>query len=171
MFSLSWSKLKNGRSRPIKTVQRFRWWIDEPVITGSANPTDGDLQELRAKGFTIAVSLLVESEQLPRYDKQSAVSAGWSIHSIPIEEGVAPSLEQIRDFMNLLETVPAGTKVVVFCESGKGRTACMAAAYWVNKGFSASDSNVRMSEACATSEWVTAERRRVLEEFIRRLSP
>jgi hypothetical protein len=56
------------------------WWIDKPVIRGSANPTDRDLQALRAEGFTIAVSLLVESKQPPRYDKQSALAAGWSIH-------------------------------------------------------------------------------------------
>jgi len=80
------------------------WWIDEPPIRESANPTDGGLQALHAEGFTIAVSLLVESIQPPRYDKQSALAGGWSIHSIPIEEGDAPSFEQIRDFMILLET-------------------------------------------------------------------
>ena len=73
--------------------------------------------------------------------------------------------------MNALKTLPDETKVLVFCESGQGRTAFMGAAYWVNKGFSANDAIVRMSEACATSEWATAERRHVLEEFIRRLSP
>ena len=152
-------------------MPRFRWWIDEPVIRGSANPTDRDLQPLRAEGFTIAVSLLVESVQPPRYDKQSALTAGWTIYSIPIEEGAAPSLEQIREFMNLLETLPDETKVLVFCESGQGRTAFMGAAYWVNKGLSASDAIVRMREACATSEWATAERRHVLEEFEKLLNP
>ena len=145
----------------------FRWWIDESLIRGSANPTDGDLQALRAEGFTIAVSLLVESKQPPRYDKRSALDAGWSIYPIPIEEGAAPSLEQIREFMTRLESLPRETKVLVFCESGQGRTAFMGAAYWVNKRLSARDAIVRMSEACATSEWVTAERRRVLREYER----
>jgi len=35
----------------------------------------------------------------------------------------------------------------------------------VNKRLSARDAIVRMSEACATSEWATAERRRVLGEY------
>jgi protein tyrosine phosphatase (PTP) superfamily phosphohydrolase (DUF442 family) len=143
----------------------FIWWIDEPLIRGSANPTDGNLQVLRAEGFTIALSLLGESKQPPRYDKQSALAAGWTIYSIPIEEGAAPSLEQIREFVHLLETLPDDTKVLVFCESGQGRTAFMGAAYWVSKGFLASDAIVRMSEACATSEWATAERRRVLDDY------
>jgi protein tyrosine phosphatase (PTP) superfamily phosphohydrolase (DUF442 family) len=133
----------------------FRWWIDEPLIRGSANPSDRDLQALRADGFTIAVSLLEESKQPPKYKQESALTAGWSIHSIPIEEGAAPSLEQIRKFMTLLESLPAQTKVLVFCESGQGRTAFMGAAYWVNKRLSASDAIVRMSKACATSEWAT----------------
>ena len=67
--------------------------------------------------------------------------------------------------MNLLKTLSDQTKVLVFCESGQGRTACMGAAYWVNKRLSASDAIVRMSEACATSEWATAERRRVISEY------
>jgi hypothetical protein len=38
----------------------FTWWIDEPVLKGSGNPTDEDLAELRAQGFATAVSLLEE---------------------------------------------------------------------------------------------------------------
>jgi protein tyrosine phosphatase (PTP) superfamily phosphohydrolase (DUF442 family) len=98
----------------------FTWWIDEPLIRGSANPTNEDLQALRAQGFTIAVSLLEESEQPPKYEKESAVHAGWSIYSIPIEEGAAPSLEQIREFVNLLETLPDDTKVLVFLRERAG---------------------------------------------------
>jgi hypothetical protein len=30
----------------------FTWWIDEPVLKGSANPTDEDLTHLRAQDFT-----------------------------------------------------------------------------------------------------------------------
>jgi protein-tyrosine phosphatase len=109
----------------------------------------------------------VESIEPPRYDKQSALTAGWTIYSIPIKEGAAPSLEQICDFMNLLKTLPDETKVLVFCESGQGRTAFMGAAYWINKGLSASDAIVRMSEACATSDSLTPERQQVLVEYER----
>jgi len=145
----------------------FRWWIDEPLIRGSANPTDGDLQALRAQGFSIAVSLLEQSKQAPRYDKQSAPAAGWSIHSIPIEEGAAPSLEQVREFMVLLESLPPETKVLVFCESGKGRTACMGAAYLIAKGLTASAAITRISEACRATDWVTTDRRHVLDDYAR----
>jgi hypothetical protein len=76
----------------------FAWWIDEPLVMGSSNPDDEDLEHLRAQGFNVAVSLLVESQQPPRYDKKSEEHSGWSIYSIPVEEDHAPSLEQIRDF-------------------------------------------------------------------------
>jgi protein-tyrosine phosphatase len=95
------------------------------------------------------------------------LTTGWCIHSIPIEEGAAPSLEQIRDFMNLLKTPAHETRVLVFCESGQGRTAFMGAAYWVTKGLSASDAIVRISEACATSDWLTPERQQILTEYER----
>jgi hypothetical protein len=67
-------------------VPTFIWWIDGPLTRGSPNPTDEDLQALRADGFTIAVSLLVESIQPPRYDKKTAKDSGWSMQSIPIAE-------------------------------------------------------------------------------------
>jgi protein-tyrosine phosphatase len=143
------------------------WWIDEPSVKGSRNPSDKDLRELRAQGFSVAVSLLVESEQPRRYDKESVQAAGWSIYSIPIEEGAAPSLDQIRDFTARLEALPPETRVVVFCESGLGRTAFMCAVYWVNKGVSPSDAIARVSEACRATDWVTADRRRVLDEYAR----
>jgi len=143
----------------------FTWWIDEPQLKGSANPTDEDLAELRVQGFATALSLLEEDEQPARYDKASARGAGWSIDSIPVEEGLAPSLDQIREFTNRLRAMPLGTKVLLFCESGLGRTSCMGAAYWIAKGLSSSDAIARISQACRATEWATQERQRVLTEY------
>jgi hypothetical protein len=41
----------------------------------------------------------------------------------------------------------------------------MGAAYWVYKGLSANDAIGRVSQACRATDWVTADRRRVLAEF------
>ena len=146
----------------------FAWWISEPLVRGSNNPTDDDLARCRADGTNVAVSLLEEAKQAPRYNKRSALDAGWSIYSIPIGEGCAPSLEQIRDFTARLEALPTGTKVLVFCESGSGRTAFMGAAYCIGNGLTTSQAIARMSEACGATDWVTPERHRVLNEFERR---
>jgi protein-tyrosine phosphatase len=143
----------------------FTWWIDEPMMMGSSNPGDEDLRRLCAQGFSVAMSLLEEHKQPPKYDKKSAEGAGWSIHSIPIEETRAPSLDQIRDFTAWLTALPKGTKVLVFCESGKGRTACVGAAYWIAKGLTTGQAIARVSNACSTSDWATPERHRVLTEY------
>jgi protein-tyrosine phosphatase len=148
-------------------MPKFTWWIDEPVLKGSANPADEDLAELRVQGFATAVSLLEEDKQPTRYDKASAQAAGWSIDSFPVEEGSAPSFDQIREFTNRLRAMPLGTKVLVFCESGLGRTSFMGAAYWIAKGLSASDAIARMSQACRATDWKTQERQRVLTEYER----
>ena len=138
-----------------KIMPTFMWWIDEPSVKGSRNPTDEDLCELRAQGFDVALSLLVESEQPSAYDKKSAEDNGWSIHAIPIAENHAPSLEQIRQFVTRLTGLPGGTKVLVFCQSGKGRTACMGAAYWISQGLTATAAIERMSERCLDTKWPT----------------
>jgi protein-tyrosine phosphatase len=115
-------------------MSTFRWWIDEPIVRGSGNPGDEDLERLRAQGFSVAVSLLEESKQPPRYAKRPAEDSGWAIYSIPVAENHAPSLEQIGEFIGRLKGLPPEMKVVVFCQSGLGRTACMGAAYWIMKG-------------------------------------
>lgn len=156
---------KMARSkRPVPT---FTWWIDEPVLKGSGNPADEDLAHLRAQGFTTAISLLEEDNQPPRYNERSAEDSGWSIYSIPISEGSAASIDQIRELITLLKGLPEGTKVLVFCESGLGRTAFMGAAYWIAKGLSASDAIARISQACGATDWATQERQRVLTEYER----
>ena len=111
-------------------------WIDEPWLKGSGNRSDEDVAQLRKQGFTVAVLLLVEDKQPPRYDKRSVIESGWSILPIPIEEGSAPSLERIRESVARLQALPPETKILVFCESGLGRTAFMGAVYWITKGHS-----------------------------------
>jgi protein tyrosine phosphatase (PTP) superfamily phosphohydrolase (DUF442 family) len=163
---LSWSHI-HDQYRLRRIMPAFVWWIDEPLVKGSGNPSDEDLERLRAQGFKTAVSLLEESKQPSRYDKKSAQDSGWSIYFIPIAENHSPSPEHIRDFMTRLAGLPVGTKVLVFCESGKGRTACMAAAYWITKGLTVSAAITRISEACSASDWATPERHRVLTEYER----
>ena len=143
----------------------FTWWIDEPLVIGRSNPSDEDLAQLRGQGFSVGISLLEESKQPPCYDKQSAVAAGWTIDSIPIAENHAPAIDEIHEFMARLIGSPEGAKILVFCQSGKGRTACMGAAYWVTKGLTASAAIARITKACADERWLTPERQRVLDEY------
>jgi len=67
--------------------------------------------------------------------------------------------------MTLLETLPEETKVLIFCESGQGRTAFMGAAYWIAKGLTTSAAITRISAACSATDWATAERRHLLDDY------
>src|SRR5205809_5556852 len=70
---------RTDTSEDKKTMPAFKWWVDEPLVIGSSNPSDEELGRLRAQGFGVAVSLLEENKQPPRYDKKSAEGAGWSL--------------------------------------------------------------------------------------------
>lgn len=116
-----------------------QWWIDEPVILGSVNPSDADLQRLAQGGFSVIVCLLDLQEQITKYDVRDSTSAGWEWHNIPILDFAAPSLAQIEAFLALVSASVPSKKVVVHCRGGIGRTGTMAAAYWIAKGLSCDD--------------------------------
>ena len=111
-----------------------KWWIDEPVLLGSSNPTDADLRHLVADGFSVIVCLLDLDEYLPGYDRDHAASAGWEWHNISIRDFAAPTLQQIEQFLAIVSSSIPAKKVIVHCRGGIGRTGTMAAAYWIAKG-------------------------------------
>jgi atypical dual specificity phosphatase len=140
------------------------WWIDEPFLLGSSNPSEKELGSLQDQGFTILVSLLDQSKQPPRYDVTGAAVAGWSCHSISIQDFHPPSLEQLRDFNALLEAAPPSARVLVHCEGGSGRTGTMAAAYWIKKGLTATEAIARLRKVRPNAV-ETCEQERVLYQY------
>lgn len=140
------------------------WWIDEPFLLGSNNPTDADLEGLRHDGFKVVVSLLDENEQSPRYDPGRALVVGYMRHNIPVRDFHAPSPSQLQAFVDLVLSLGSDTKVLVHCQGGTGRTGTMAAAYWIAKGLSPLQAmdKVRRARPGAVE---TDEQREVLEIF------
>lgn len=123
------------------------WWIDAPHILGSENPTSTGLEKLSGEGFTILICLLDEDAQAPRYDATAARTLGFVRHTIPVKDRHAPTINQLNQFMKLLDALPESAKTIVHCEGGIGRTGTFAAAYWVAKGMSASDAIARVRQA------------------------
>lgn len=72
------------------------WWIDEPILLGSHNPTEAELAQLRGNGFAVLVCLLDESQQKPQYDAAKIGEAGWTRHTIEVRDFHAPSLDQLN---------------------------------------------------------------------------
>jgi protein tyrosine phosphatase (PTP) superfamily phosphohydrolase (DUF442 family) len=147
-------------------VPTHTWWIDEPLIMGSGNPTCQDLDQFRADGFEVIFSFLQEEEQPPKYNKQAAVAAGWTIYSFPIKEDGVASLDQVSEFITCLKAQPKGLRVLMHCESGMGRTAFMAAAYWIAKGLAADNAITRVRKAVSDGGWITPEREDVLRRYV-----
>jgi protein-tyrosine phosphatase len=133
------------------------WWIHDATLLAGSNPTNGDLLPLRAQGFSLAVSLLDEKTQLPRYDKQSVTRGGWGIYPIPIVEGETPSLVQMCEFASLMGAASKATKIFVFCDNGLGRSAFMGAVYWIAKGLSAREASSRMARNAGVERAWSAE--------------
>lgn len=127
------------------------WWIDNPHLLGTRNPTDADLEQLRRNGFGVLVSLLNEDEQPPKYGVGRATALGFERHNIPVEDFGPPTVEQLEQFVRLIAELRPGVKAVVHCEGGTGRTGTFAAAYWVAKGWAVSDAiaHVRKARCCA----------------------
>jgi protein-tyrosine phosphatase len=116
-----------------------QWWIEEPILLGSSNPTDRELEDLYQVGFRTIISLLDEDEQSPYYNTKKMEKMGFKRYSIPVEDFAPPTLADFQKFLDIVSKSLKEGKVLVHCQGGLGRTGTMAAAYWIKKGLSAQE--------------------------------
>lgn len=112
--------------------------------------------------------MLYEEEQAPRYDIASSTALGYVRHNIAVKDFCPPAVDQIEQFVKLIRGLPPGTKTIVHCEGGTGRTGTFAAAYWVMKGMTVADAimYVRKARPHAVE---TPEQEVALRDFARRI--
>jgi tyrosine-protein phosphatase SIW14 len=91
-----------------------------------AQPEDGDYAALAALGIRTVIGLQPDRDNAN--EAQLVEAAGMTFHRIPMETRVAPTLEQIAEFMTLVID-PAHQPVYVHCSGGKHRTGVMTAVY------------------------------------------
>ncbi|MFB0506085.1 MAG: dual specificity protein phosphatase family protein [Thermodesulfobacteriota bacterium] len=115
------------------------WWIDEPMVLGSSNPTINQLEKLYQEGFRTIISLLDEREQTPNYDIGKVGTLGFKRYSIPVKDFSVPMLDDFKTFLKTIHRALEEGKVLVHCQAGLGRTGTMAAAYWIGKGLSVNE--------------------------------
>ena len=82
------------------------WWIDEPHLLASRNPSDIDLERLRRDGFGVLVSLVCEKDRAPRYDIARAVALGYVRHNVHVRDFSPPTLDQLEQFVKLVDGLP-----------------------------------------------------------------
>jgi atypical dual specificity phosphatase len=143
-----------------------KWWIDEPLVMGSSNPSEADLLDLRSLGFGILVCLLDPKEQAPSYREEYATELGYRLHAIAIRDYQPPSLAQLGQFVTVAQGASERERLLVHCQGGTGRTGTMAAAYWIAKGLSKSAAVARVRQA-RPGAVETPEQHQRLEEFER----
>jgi atypical dual specificity phosphatase len=124
----------------------MQWWIDEPVLLGSHNPTTQELEALYRAGCRTIISLLDETEQGPHYDPGAVQALGYQRYTIPIRDYQTPTLDQIRHFLLLVEQAALRGQVIVHCQAGLGRTGTMGAAYWIVRGLSVEQAITRVRQ-------------------------
>lgn len=118
-------------------MDRFLYTIDGGRVAGRPAPgfAPWDLASLRGAGFTLVVSFECE-----RIDSDAIRAAGMDHVRICVEDFTAPTLDQLREFNELVDArVARGEKVLAHCWAGRGRTGTFLSSRLIWQGRAADD--------------------------------
>ncbi|MHA2427272.1 MAG: phosphatase domain-containing protein [Candidatus Hermodarchaeia archaeon] len=104
------------------------------VLAGSSMPRGRqDLERLVDEGIEVLVTAMEDS-----LNKDVVKDVGLEYHYYPVPPYGTPTLQQINDFVDLVNTNRARNRpVAVHCFMGWGRTGTLLAAYLISEGKSA----------------------------------
>lgn len=106
----------------------FQWIIPEKIAAFAFPSKPYHIRNLLENGIRRLISL----QSFPKPPIDSFPEMKWT--SIPVEEFSAPSLQQIVDFVEVVEdSLKKQEAVGVHCTFGRGRTGTMLAAFFVFK--------------------------------------
>jgi len=121
-------------------------------LAGMVYPKEDDLAEL-SKKFAAILSLTEELINPP---------ANMVYHHIPIEDFSAPSIDQLCEAVEFIESVDS---VVVHCSGGNGRTGTILAAYLIYANRMSADEAMEYIRKFNPSYIETREQEDSLREF------
>ena len=108
------------------TIKNFGQ-MDERFFRGS-RPGNDDYQALAALGVKTIIDLTDNSME---YEKPAVEAAGLRYVNIPMVDKSAPSMDQINEFLKVVDD-PATGKFFVHCAGGRHRTGVVGAVYRFN---------------------------------------
>jgi|SRR5689334_14930813 len=125
IFSLS--ALASGKNKNVKfpnvKIKNFGQ-MDDRFYRG-ARPEGDDYAALAALGVTTIIDLTDNSRE---YEEPAVKSAGLRYVNIPMEDKSYPSMEQVNQFLKVVDD-PATGKFFVHCAGGRHRTGVVGAVY------------------------------------------
>jgi protein tyrosine phosphatase (PTP) superfamily phosphohydrolase (DUF442 family) len=108
----------------------YLWWIVPEKLAGMPRPPLEDLPRLKKAGLGGLVSVMDEPSGIVEY-QQAGLQALW----LPITGGKAPTVEQVKQFVEFADALLTQNQpVAVHCTSGNRRTGTLLAAYLIAKG-------------------------------------
>jgi len=133
-----------AEQEPIPPMQGFSWVVPGKLaampVPGRERPLDQDAAFLEREGIRVLVSL---TEEPP--NQEVLASRRIDQAHIPVQDFTAPTLEQMIDFVAVVEnSVAAGNPVGVHCTAGLGRSGTMLAVFLVAEGASADEATTRV---------------------------
>jgi protein tyrosine/serine phosphatase len=125
LSSATFAQKKDSQSASIK-IKNFGQ-MDDRFFRG-ARPKDDDLRALASMGVTTIIDLTDNSRE---YEQPAVEAAGLRYVNIPMVDKSYPSLDQINEFMKVVND-PATGKFFVHCAGGRHRTGVVGAVYRFN---------------------------------------
>lgn len=159
-------------------IDRLLWWAIDGVLAGmpmpyvsterrmnlggGLNAYEDELPHLYRAGIRAVVCLL----NIPS-DAAVFTSAGFKFYCSPVEQGLAPTIEQARAILEFIDACrQEKLPVAVHCEGGLGRTGTVIGAYLIHTGMSVREA-IRLVRSKEPSAIETVPQIYFLEEFKR----
>ncbi len=125
IFSLSTASFAKEKYSKFPSVKIKNFGQMDDRFFRGARPKDDDYQALAALGVKTIIDLTDNSIE---YEKPAVEAAGLRYINIPMIDKSAPSMDQINEFLKVVDDPETG-KFFVHCAGGRHRTGVVGAVY------------------------------------------
>ena len=128
VLALSAVSLATGKSSGFPSIKIKNFGQMDDRFYRGARPKDDDYKALAALGIKTVIDLTDNSRE---YERPAVEAAGLRYINIPMVDKSYPSMEQVEEFMKVVDD-PSTGKFFVHCAGGRHRTGVVGAVYRFN---------------------------------------